>query len=81
MPRNNRYQREEDKPLSSINYGYNIELERNKKACEINSSMLPDNAFADDLIEEDIGRYYHKETHVAGGWSSLGEYEKGSTEF
>lgn len=43
--------------------------------------MLPDNAFADDVVEEDTGHYYHKETHVAGGWSSLGEYKKSSTEF
>jgi hypothetical protein len=80
MPRHGRYKREEDKPLSSINFGYTIELERNKKACEANKAMLPDNAFADDVVEEDTGHYYHRETHVAGGWSSLGEYEKSSTE-
>jgi len=81
MPRNGRYKREEDKPLSSINYGYNIELERNKKGWQLNNAMLPDNAFADDVTEEDTGHYYPRETHVVGGWSSLGEYEKGSTEF
>ena len=81
MPRHGRYKREEDKPLSSINFGHNIELERNKKAWEASNAMLPDNAFADDVVEEDTGHYYHRETHVAGGWSSLGEYEKSSTEF
>lgn len=81
MPRHGRYKREEDKPLSSINFGYNMELERNKQAWQLSSSMLPDNAFADDVIEEDTGYYYHRETHVVGGWSSLGEYEKSSTEF
>ena len=81
MPRHGRYKREEDRPLSSINFGYNIELERNRKACIDNSSKLADDAFADDVVEEDTGHYYHKETHVVGGWSSLGEYEKGSTEF
>jgi hypothetical protein len=80
MPRRSRYKREEDKPLSSINFGYNVELERNKKAWEANNAMLPDDAFADDVVEEDTGHYYHRETHVAGGWSSLGEYEKSSTE-
>jgi len=80
MPRHGRYKREEDRPLSSINFGYNIELERNKKAWEANKAMLPDNAFADDVVEEDIGHYYHRETHVVGGWSSLGEYKKSSTE-
>lgn len=81
MPRHGRYKREEDKPLSSINFGYNIELERNRKACKALSASLPDNAFADNVVEEDTGYYYHKETHVAGGWSSLGEYKKSSTEF
>ena len=81
MSRRGRYKREEDKPLSSINFGYNIELERNRKACIANSSKLADDAFADNVIEEDTGHYYHRETHVAGGWSSLGEYEKSSTEF
>lgn len=80
MSRKNRYRREEDRPLSSINFGHNIELERNKKAWEASNAMLPDNAFADDVVEEDIGHYYHRETHVVGGWSSLGEYEKSSTE-
>ena len=80
MPRHGRYKREEEKPLSSINFGYNIELERNRKACIDNSSKLADDAFADDVVEEDAGHYYHRETHVVGGWSSLGEYEKGSTE-
>ena len=81
MPRNGRYQREEDKPLSSINYRHNIELKQNRKACKALSASLPDNAFADNVIDNDIGHYYPKETHVVGGWSSLGEYEKGSTEF
>jgi hypothetical protein len=76
MTRRGRYKREEDKPLSSINFGYNAELERNRKACKALSESLPDNAFADDVIEEDTGHYYSKETHVAGGWSTLGEYEK-----
>jgi hypothetical protein len=81
MRRLGRYKREEDKPLSSINYGHNIEIERDKKAWQLNNSMLPDNAFADDVVDDDNGHYYHKETHVLGGWSSLGEYEKSSTEF
>ena len=80
MTRRGRYKREEDKPLSSINFGYNAELERNRKACKALSESLPDNAFADNVVEEDIGHYYHRETHVVGGWSSLGEYEKSSTE-
>lgn len=81
MTRRRRYKHEEDKPLSSINFGYNIELERNRKACKALSESLPDNAFADNVIEDDIGHYYHKETQVTGGWSTLGEYEKSSTEF
>ena len=81
MARRGRYKREEDKPLSSINFGYNAELERNRKACKALSASLPENAFADDVVEEDTGHYYHKETNVAGGWSSLGEYEKSSKEF
>lgn len=81
MPRHGRYKREEDRPLSSINFGHNIEIERDKEAWKANSAMLPDNAFADNVAEEDIGHYYHRETHIVGGWSSLGEYEKGCTEF
>jgi hypothetical protein len=81
MRRLGRYKREEDKPLSSINYGHNIEIERDKKAWQLSNAMIPDNAFADDVTEEDVGHYYHRETHVVGGWSSLGEYEKSSTEF
>ena len=80
MPRRGRYKREEDRPLSSINFGYNVELERNKKAWEANNAMLPDDAFADDVAEEDTGHYYHRETHVVGGWSSLGEHAESSTE-
>jgi len=81
MTRRGRYKREEDKPLSSINFGYNAELERNRKACKALSESLPDNAFADDVMDEDIGHYYHRETHVTGGWSTLGEYEKGTKDF
>lgn len=76
MSRRGRYKREEDKPLSSINYGQNIELEKNRKACEANSSMLADDAFADDVVDQDTGHYYQRETYFTDSWSTLGEYQK-----
>ena len=41
---------------------------------------LPENAFADDVIDNDVGVYYTRATELEGGWSSLGEYEKFSKE-
>ena len=67
MSRKGRYKNEKEKPLSSINFGYNVELERNRKACIDNSSKLADDAFAHDVVEEDTGKYYHRETHVVMG--------------
>ena len=59
-----RYRHAEDRPLSSINFGQRQETERNKKACKEMSKGLPDNAFSDDVTDEDVGTYYSRATEL-----------------
>ena len=61
-----RYRRAEDRPLASINYGQRQETERNRKACREMSEGLPDNAFSDDVTDNDVGTYYSKPTELLG---------------
>ena len=44
-----------------------IDRERNKKGWEESGRLIPPNAFADDVIDNDVGYYYHHMTIVQGG--------------
>ena len=53
-----RYRHAEDRPLASINYGQRQETEMSKG--------LPDNAFSDDVTDNDVGTYHSKPTELLG---------------
>ena len=67
----------ENRCWSSIN-GYDDAERRKLYAPKPNN--LPADAFADDVVDNDVGIYYARATELEGGWSSLGEYEKFSKE-
>ena len=57
------------------------EMEANKKAWQQNAALLPDNAFADDVVtHDDAGLFYHRETEIATGWSQLGGHSESNNE-
>ena len=47
------------------------ERERMKEQCRKASESMPADAFADDVIDDDVGVYYSKPTHIIG-LSTLG---------
>lgn len=51
------------------------ERERMKEQCRKAGELIPANAFADDVIDDDVGVYYSKPTDVIG-LSTLGLHSK-----
>ena len=57
------------------------EREADKEGWIKNAALLPDNAFADDVVtHDDAGCFYHRETEVATGWSQLGGHAESNNE-
>jgi len=70
-----KYIKEKNRPMANLHYAHTIYVEKQKEAWAKCTSTLPNDAFADDVVDnDDVGRYVPRETHVSGGWSVLGEY-------
>lgn len=67
----------ENKCWSSVN-GYE-DAER-RKFFAPKESNLPADAFADDVIDNDVGVYYTRHTELHGFGSTLGDHEDGYNE-